>query len=406
MSTEMQLGVETLQRDAAALFSFVDSICLHCSGNWDSPAYLEPSIQFFNYIRELGDATKAYLNTFPSKAPKDNRLYQNYRQKLETIRSGWFDLHQLIKPAVDADTLNAPYTLIEALTRRLNRIHGFERTTFAIFHFAELNYLEVPISAIKRTTEGLNRVIPEPPLFPPYLGLIGIPYSQSSSLYLNCLISHEIGHFVFQELGLKRVLLPEIQKNLEQALGSEVDHASPDNLDWSKDRLASWAEELFCDTFAIWLVGPCYAFTYIEIFGLTTILNPAIAAGFSITAGSALFSRSHPADLFRIKQHVLILKKLGWWNEVDSIKSHYVNVLRKATDVDDGAFDFPTTEQNYAHETLQAFLKLSLSGHPKTGQRWSGQNRPTGRGRGLSCFILPPPVAASLFSYANSEDHI
>jgi hypothetical protein len=47
-----------------------------------------------------------------------------------------------------------------------------------------------------------------------------------------------------------------------------------------------------------------------------------------------------------------------------------------------------------------------LSGHPKTGQRWSGQNRPTGRGRGLSCFILPPPVVASLFSYANSEDHI
>jgi hypothetical protein len=47
-----------------------------------------------------------------------------------------------------------------------------------------------------------------------------------------------------------------------------------------------------------------------------------------------------------------------------------------------------------------------LSGHPKTGQWWSGQNRPTGRGRGLSCFILPPPVVASLFSYANSEDHI
>src|ERR1700689_3707123 len=46
--------------------------------------------------------------------------------------------------------------------------------------------------------------------------------------------------------------------------------------------------------------------------------------------------------------------------------------------------------------------EVSLSGHPKTGQWWSGQNRPTGGGRGLSCFILPPPVVASLFSYANS----
>ena len=51
------------------------------------------------------------------------------------------------------------------------------------------------------------------------------------------------------------------------------------------------------------------------------------------------------------------------------------------------------------------FIKV-LSGHPKTGQRWSRQNRPTGRGRGLSCFTLPPPVVASLFLYANSEDHI
>ena len=47
-----------------------------------------------------------------------------------------------------------------------------------------------------------------------------------------------------------------------------------------------------------------------------------------------------------------------------------------------------------------------LSGHPKTGQWWSGQNRPTGRGRGLSCSTLQPAVEASPFSYANSEDHI
>lgn len=55
---------------------------------------------------------------------------------------------------------------------------------------------------------------------------------------------------------------------------------------------------------------------------------------------------------------------------------------------------------------LQETFFDGLSGHPKTGQWWSGQNRPTGRGRGLGCFILPPAVVASLFSYANSEDHI
>jgi len=48
----------------------------------------------------------------------------------------------------------------------------------------------------------------------------------------------------------------------------------------------------------------------------------------------------------------------------------------------------------------------NLSGHPKTGQRWSGQNRPTGRGRGLSCSTLQPPVEASIFSCANSGERI
>src|SRR5229473_1588125 len=112
MPKQTALGVETLQRDAAALFSFVDSICLHSYQDSESPAYLKPSVEFFDFIRELADATKAYLNAFPGNAPRDPRLYQDYRQKLETIRSSWFEFHLLIKSAVEADTLNVPYTLV------------------------------------------------------------------------------------------------------------------------------------------------------------------------------------------------------------------------------------------------------------------------------------------------------
>ena len=278
-------------------------------------------------------------------------MYQGYRQKLEIIRSGWFWFHLFIKPAVDADTLNIPHTLIEALTRRLNLIRKFEETRFAIFHFDELNYLEIPVSGIKETVDRFSRVIPDPPPFPPSLGLIGIPYSQASSLYLNCLIAHEMGHFVFEELALKDGLLPEI--------GSQLKEVSEASLDWSKDRLVSWAEELFCDLFAVWLVGPCYTMAYVEIFGLSTTLDPAALGGFSTTAGSVIFSTSHPADLFRLKQQVALLQELRWWNEVDVIKSHYVSVLRGARAVDESKFEFEGTEQQYSHLTLQAFLKLA-----------------------------------------------
>jgi hypothetical protein len=355
MPNQVQLGAETLERDAAALFSFVDSICLYCYGDPESPAYIEPSEEFFKYIRRLGDATKAYLNTFRDKMPQHPRLYKPYRQKLETIRAGWSEFHKLIKPAVDADTLNVPYTLVEALTKRLQQIRELGDTKFAIFHIDEVNYLEVPVSEIQKIANGLRQLIPERPDFPPNLGMIGIPYSQSSALYLNCPISHEMGHFVFEKLGLKAKLLPDIGKQLNQITSGDPN--------WSKDRLASWAEELFCDLFAVWLIGPCYSFSYVELFGLTTTLDPSQTSGFSAIEGSLGFSRSHPADFFRIKQQVLLLKELGWWDEVDAIKSHYTDVLRNAASIDgtqdESPFEFQTTEQPNGAETLQAFLKLT-----------------------------------------------
>jgi hypothetical protein len=352
MPKQVPLGVETLQRDSTALFSFVDSICSNCSHNPEAPAYLGPSLLFFEYIHELGNATKAYLNVFPTKAPRDERLYQEYRQKLQTIRNSWVELHKLIKPVVDADTLHIPYTLIEALTRRLNLVKGFEKTSFAIFHSYQLNYFEVELSGLGKITDRLSAIIPDAPNFPK-IGLIGIPYSQASSLYLNVLISHEMGHFVFQQSELKEKLLSDI----EQAIGNEFKGDKA----WSKDRLVSWAEELFCDLFATWLIGPIYSLMYVELFGLTTILDPSAPRGFSITELSSSFSRSHPAHIFRLNQQVNLLQTLHWWSEIDAINSHYIDVLRAATAIRDTDLKFETREmkEEFARETLQAFLRLA-----------------------------------------------
>lgn len=355
------LGVKTLQRDAGGLFSFVDSVCKPCYEEGKSAQYLEPSKDFFSYIRDLGDCTKAYLNRFAAGAPSDIRLYYYYRQKLETIRSVWFELHRFVKSAVDADTLSIPCTLLEALTKRLNLLPDFRKTRFAILQFDELSYLQVRVSELKQTADKLKSVIPDVSPFQEDLGLIGIPYSQSSSIYLNSLISHEIGHFVFQKSELKKKLLPEIEKNLEKILGAALKTLPSDDLDWSKDRLESWAEETFCDLFAVWLIGPCYTLTYVELFGLTTILDPNEASGFNVTDGSKTFIRSHPADLFRLKQHVQLLQRLGWWTEIEPLKSHFVDVLKSAITVTDNKFEFPTREKDsgHAHKTLRAFLGLA-----------------------------------------------
>jgi hypothetical protein len=109
-------------------------------------------------------------------------------------------------------------------------------------------------------------------------------------------------------------------------------------------------------------VGPCYSLACVELFGLTTILNPASPEGFSPTLESIIFSGSHPADLFRLRQHVVLLKgSIGWWEKVDAIKSHYVDVLRIAASVDDKKFLFLTNEQDESFDdaTLRGFFALT-----------------------------------------------
>jgi hypothetical protein len=365
----MQPGREALRHDAASLYHFVDSICAGCDERCEFPAYLDPSLRFFKYVRELGDATKEYLDDFANHAPKDPRLYKVYRDKLYLLSSSWTALHKYIRPAVDADTLNIPSPLIDFLMRRFRSIPGFDTAAFTVFHLQQLNYLQIRASFVRSVAKKLQSLIPGAPEFPPGLGMIGIPYSQSDSVYLNSLIPHEMGHFAFQERQKFKELSPEIEKCLRSVLGASFNKMNPEYKAWCSDRLASWAEEIFCDLFAVWLVGPCYTLAYIELFGVTAILDPGIASGCALTQDVCEFSTSHPADLFRLKQHVTLLQRLGyekkgvkfsWWAEVSSIDSHYIEVLKAAEATSEKDFLSSSDQSWHPHynETREAFFLI------------------------------------------------
>src|SRR2546421_153378 len=133
-----------MQHDAASLFSFVDRIASLCKERKGSPSYLNDSLKFFECIGALGDATKSYLSSFSQKIPQNKALVTAHRQRLLNLRINWAELHQFIKPAIDADTLNLPSSLLQAFVLRFNEMAGFEKTSFAVFHVHELNYFMVP----------------------------------------------------------------------------------------------------------------------------------------------------------------------------------------------------------------------------------------------------------------------
>jgi hypothetical protein len=319
---------DEIRTDTTSLYRFVDAVCSVI----ESPpsAYMGASERFFAYIKQLGAETKAYLELFPTKLPTHPLLVKVYRQKLTILRDCWSELHRFVKPAVDADTLNVPFALMEVFNSRLNELPQFSRVTFTIFHLQELNYVQVKASWIRELTAKLVSHIPGANPFPGELGLIGIPYSQRSSAFLNALIPHEMGHFVFQELQKWSLLQPEAMKELQIAFGADYSTLKPEDIAWSRDRMRSWSEEIFCDLFAIWIVGPAYSLAYIELFDLLKIIYIGPVVG----KEELQFNVSHPADSFRLNEHVRLLQHLNWSHHLASFSTHYTRVLdevQKAT---------------------------------------------------------------------------
>ena len=358
----MSLGVDEVRHDAASLQRFIDSIASNCHRGDEYPSYETASQKFFTYIHSLADATKAYLGTFvssldPNLADSDPQDFYSQTQVIRTLRNSWFELHSLVKPALDADTLHIPYSLIYALTKRFRGIAGFENAEFALLHSTELNYFQIRARNIREFATNIAAIVPGAPPFP-NLGIVAIPYSQSSSLFLNVALAHEMGHFAFQERDEASSFGPGVIKAIQHAATSPL---SPIDLAWCKDRVLRWCEEVYCDLFALSLIGPSFSFAYIELFAYSR-LAPHLTPGGSTTApiGSvAAFSDTHPAEAFRLGEHVRFMQdaSIGWWGKISSSPNHYVRLLVDAATIPSTAYTFAFPyKPTGAVTALSAFL--------------------------------------------------
>ena len=352
---------DAVLHDAASLYRFVDSVCAACNISGEYPSYLESSQHFFRYIQVLGERTQTFLQSVALSLATDNAITFNAeRQKLATLRFTWFEIHKYVRPAVNAHTLNIPSPLLLSLLQRFRSIEGLGNRDFVILHTDNVNYFEAHASVRKLTSE-LRLIIPDAPGFPERFGVIEFPYSQAESVFLNTLIAHEMGHFLFQELTDLAFdkLLRAIGDGIKAAFGTEYPQLTDDDIRWCRDVLLNWAEEIFCDFFALWMVGPCFSLAYIELLDLTVGLYPSAAPSAAYVM-SPVFS-SHPARLFRLREHVELLKTLGWWQEVLQYKTHYVRLLQKAETTPLTYYIFYSDDPSKQHlltKTLQAFFQI------------------------------------------------
>lgn len=324
---------EQLRQDAASLHRFVTSIAEHCERKSAAATYNEPAEKFFRYIVALSESTKGYLQDTLENTSDAAELL-DFRKEIATLRAGWKSLHQFVKPVVDADTLHLPTSLIDALTRRVHQLASFEDVDFVVYHTDVFNYFNVKLHILKPDANKIGTIVGGPE-FPERLGIIGIPYSQSSAIFMNCLIPHEMGHFVFGEKGLATTFRAEFEKELINRFGVAFD---PNNRLILIERLLYWLEEIFCDCFAVRIIGFCYTLAFIELFDVAVVLDEN---GQLSASGKNIEFDLYPPYLFRIQQQLTILDADGWLKAFSSLDSHYASAAVAASTADKATFTCP-----------------------------------------------------------------
>lgn len=368
----MELG-EQLVQDAVSLTRFVSSIVDLCEDRSSASAHLQSSERFFAYIKELSSATSVYLAISLRQRTTPTDLLQ-LRNEIGILRVSWRFLHEFIKSSLDADTLRLPTALVQAIIKRFREIPKFDDADFVIYHSDQFNYLNVRLDVFKQQADQISSLV-SGPQFPSNLSIVGIPYSQASSLFWNCLIPHELGHYVFGELAFAVKFKKEIESELLKRIPSGI---TPQQRGQIIELLARWMEELFCDVFAVRLVGLCFSIAFTEVFDTAMFLDVSGMLPPGGSRGETEF-REYPPDLLRIRQQARVLQKDGWWDTVQSLDSQYAKVLMAAVELKDSDFrcsalqanPVPVLETFFAVlPNLEVELEKAASGLQVCAQEW------------------------------------
>jgi hypothetical protein len=351
----MPAGLADLLHDAAVLHRFVDFIEEYCKEQERLQTYVDASGLFFQYVEKLAVGIKQELRReiqrgtrFPSRLP-------NLRLKMLTLKHYLQQLHALIKPAADAHTLTIPAPLIDLASMQLQRVEAMKESSIVILLTAELMYFQTPHTDIKNQARNVESFIPSASL-PPKLGFIELPYSQGPSFFTNLAIYHEIGHFVYEELSNldpPHGGIAALQSVITRSLNSAFSKGPRDRQTVAVGRkiIENWSQEIFCDLFAIRLVGPAFSFALVEMLGML---------GFLSRAASVRFNPTHPASAFRFAEHINLLGAGGsasWLEAIADVQPEQKELLHRLSRISRSSYTFYLDDKTRGPRSLvDAFL--------------------------------------------------
>jgi len=199
--------------------------------------------------------------------------------------------------------------------------------------------------------------------FFPFTNVIFVPISETSFLLHLSDIYHELGHGVLfnkdnhpklTELNEKyNEIIENITLHYEQAIIRTSRDAGPNNIprllkliqyQWK----TYWVDEFLSDLFALYTLGPAYAYSHLHI---TTKISR------NIYEFSPMFPKSHPSDDARMRMLCIALKRTGFHDRANDVISKWNSMPFVQTD--QPSVDYPHV---YPEILLENMVNLFLDG--------------------------------------------
>jgi len=306
------------------LYKFVDSLRKNISRNRADHSYPTWSSQFLEFCEHTANATlndienrqEVQIDVIDEKTAKERDSI-----RLSSIMEGWKLLHAFIKPVLDATTLTVPNPFVHFLSEHIGSLNAVSKAKMVIELIPQFNYFQHSHTNVRRTMSNLKRVT-RSHYKVPKIGFLGLPFSQSDSLFLNCILYHEAAHFIAEE---KKIFSKTMIDQLAEQLGPKLninlsDPYAKQFKEWAGKKVNTWMQELFADIIAVKLLGPAYTLAYLRLLQLVYELNEK-------ETRERTFEIDHPADALRIREQLKVLKDDGWkqylekeqWDELDRI---------------------------------------------------------------------------------------
>jgi hypothetical protein len=330
----MPAGLDELLHNAAVLFRFADFIEEYCREQARSQRYVDASGEFFRYAGAFASAVKKYVRRNVELAGRFHKRVETIRPHLVGLSKYLQLLHTVIKPAADAHTLSIPAPLIKLATDTLELVKGIGASKVVVLLTPHFMYLQRPHTPFRDEARRAERIIPEA-AFPEKLGFIEIPYSQGPGFFTNLVIYHEIGHFVYEELSTQSRRMKQVERlhsAMNNAVSKRVRSRSDERtLAYIDDMITAWTQEIFCDLFAIRLIGPAFSFALVEMLAVLGLLAEK---------SRIKFDREHPAPAYRIAEHVRLLEKDSWWDAIADLEPEQKSILKALTKIPRSKYTF------------------------------------------------------------------